>query len=218
MLKMNEISNHEKWCGEWRKKFLNITQSELKKRLPELKEEGDWLTLFQFARKFGVNKKDGQIVAMEDEKAVSCYEKLNIYTLLGHESSSAKYEDKWVKFDELKGTSIFSKAFKEGITEPFAKTFTGHMKELEEAFKKLNGKKLSWSDVGYEIKSFECIPIRFFFWEGDEEFPAQGNLLFDASATDYIHGESIVTIASVGLERLAQFAEVSKDRSAFPVF
>ena len=67
----------------------------------------------------------------------------------------------------------------------------------------LGGKKLPWSDMGYELSAFECIPVRFLFWEGDEEFPAQGNLLFDAGVTDFIHGESIVTIASVGLSRLA---------------
>ena len=44
------------------------------------------------------------------------------------------------------------------------------------------------------------------FWDGDEEFPAQVNLLFDRNATDLIHVESVVTIASqlqAHLERLA---------------
>ena len=70
--------------------------------------------------------------------------------------------------------------------------------------------------LGY--KAFECIPVRFLFWEGDEEFPAQGNILFDASATDFIHGESVVTIAVIGLMRLANLAGIAMDRSAFPVF
>ena len=63
-----------------------------------------------------------------------------------------------------------------------------------------------------------CMPVKFLFWEGDDEFQAQGNLLFDASATDFIHVESIVTIAAVGLEKLAKEAGVTLDRSAFPVF
>ena len=40
-------------------------------------------------------------------------------------------------------------------------------------------------------------------------------LLFDAGATDFIHGESIVTIASVGLSRLAGAAGVPMDSAAF---
>ena len=75
--------------------------------------------------------------------------------------------------------------------------------------------KLPWSDVGYELRA---IPIRFLFWEGDEEFPAQANVLFDAGATDFIHGESVVTIASVGLDKIVRAAGVRRDRSAFPLF
>ena len=38
---MEETNNYEKWCEQWREKFLQIDQEELKKRLPELKEEGN---------------------------------------------------------------------------------------------------------------------------------------------------------------------------------
>ena len=42
---MEETNNYEKWCEQWREKFLQMDQEELKKRLPELKEEGNWLTI-----------------------------------------------------------------------------------------------------------------------------------------------------------------------------
>ena len=101
---------------------------------------------------------------------------------------------------------------------PFGRTFNGYKEQLEQAFCKLQGRKIPQSDVGYELNAFACMPVKFLFWEGDDEFQAQGNLLFDASATDFIHVESIVTIAAVGLEKLAKEAGVSLDRSAFPVF
>ena len=120
--------------------------------------------------------------------------------------------------DRLKDTSPFSKAFQEGVTEPFSRMFSGYVKELSQACEKLGGKKLPWSDAGYELKAFDCIPVRFLFWEGDDEFPAQGNVLFDASATDFIHGESVVTIAAIGLDRIVKLAGVPMDRSTFPIF
>lgn len=108
-----EMSNYEKWCEQWRIKFLELDQIVLMKRLPELRDEGEWLTLFYFGRKFGVNRIDGQIIAMEDQKPVSCYEKLNIYTLLGYVSSCARIMGTWVRFDQLKNAAPFSKAFQE---------------------------------------------------------------------------------------------------------
>ena len=40
-----ETNNYEKWCEQWRRRFLKMDQEELKKRLPKLQEEGNWLTL-----------------------------------------------------------------------------------------------------------------------------------------------------------------------------
>ena len=86
--------------------------------------------------------------------------------------------DKWVPFADLRNARPFAPAYKIGETDVFSATFSGHGKELKEAFQKLGGKKLPQGDVGYEIRAFECMPLRFFFWEKDEEFEAQGNILF----------------------------------------
>lgn len=217
-LNTEEMSNYEKWCEQWRLKFMNMDQNVLRTRLPELTEEGEQLTLYHFSRKFGINKTDGSITVLNDHNPISCYEKLNIYTLLGYAVPFALHKENWVRFDQLKNAAPFSKAFQSGIIEPFGKTFDGHTAELEQALIRLHGHKIPYSDVGYEIKAFDCIPIKFLFWDGDDEFPAQGNLLFDASATDFIHVESVVTIAAVGLKKLAELANVPLDRSCFPVF
>ena len=84
--------------------------------------------------------------------------------------------------------------------------FPGMKKNFGSAFGKLGGKELPQGDVGYEIRAFECMPMRFFFWEKDEEFEAQGNILFDYSATDFNHVESAVSIADAGIRRLAELA------------
>ena len=218
MFLKEETNNYEKWCEQWREKFLEMDQEELKKRLPELQEEGNRLTLLHFGRKLGVNKDDGKIVAMEDPDPVTCYEKLNVYTLFGYVSPLAHYRDNWVRFDRLKDTSPFSQAFQAGVIEPFSRMFSGHVQELSHACEQLGGKRLPWSDAGYELKAFSCIPVRFLFWDGDDEFPAQGNVLFDSSATDFIHGESVVTIAAIGLDRIVKLAGVPMDRNTFPIF
>lgn len=212
------ISNYEKICEQWRQRFLKMDPNLLKTRLPELTDEGDWMTLSHFARRFSVNKLDGRIVAPTDSDPVYCYEKLNIYTLFGFVSPLAQFKDRWVKFNQLKGAAPFSRAFHTGVTLPFAKTFNGHMIQLEQAMKSLHGRRLTQSDAGYELDAFACLPVRFLFWDGDDEFQAQANLLFDASATDYIHVESIVTIAAIGLDRLAKQAGLPLDRSCFPIF
>lgn len=207
-------SNYDKWCREWEERFLAMDQEQLMHTLPELKPEGDYLTLLHFNRKYGIHRSTGEICSLE-EAPLSNIIKLNIYTLLGYASPSARLTGEWVPFQSLKNTSPFAPAYQRGVLEPFARIFTGHLDQLEKAFQNLGGLRIPYSDLGYEISAFACIPVRFLFWEGDEEFPAQTNILFDKSATDFIHGESIVSISSVGLMRLAQEAELGLDPRLF---
>ena len=70
--------------------------------------------------------------------------------------------------------------------------------------------------VGLRGEKFtDCIPVKLMFWDGDDEFPAQANLLFDRSATDFIHIESVVTIATELLRQLSEAAELPIPRDTF---
>lgn len=220
------INNYQLWCEQWRERFLKMDQKELQNRLPELQVDEQYLSIVHFGHRFFIDRISGEITLSDGtsisdttalQNQVSCSEKLNIYTLFGYVSENAVFQDNWVKFEKLKGMSPFAPAFQEGVVRPFARMFDGKVEKLREAFQKLGAKELSWSDAGYEFSAFACIPVRFLFWESDEEFPAQANLLFDASATDFIHGESIVTIATIGLARIAEAAGVEMDCGAFQV-
>ena len=57
--------------------------------------------------------------------------------------------------------------------------------------------------------------MQFLFWDGDEEFPAQSNILFDYSVTDYIHVESTVYLAVQGVTSLIEAADVERKGHMF---
>ena len=61
-MKTNEkVSNYIKLCSEWAEKFLQMDKEELKKRLPELKEEDGYLKITHFGVPFGIRLDDGRI-------------------------------------------------------------------------------------------------------------------------------------------------------------
>ena len=211
-------NSYEEICEQWREEFQSINQETLLKKLPELKEEGDWLVLRHFHRKFGVNRDSGEIKPLEDSGHVTCYEKMNLYALFRAPSEGARFQDEWTPFEKLRGTAPFYRSFQANIVQPFARMFQNRMETLTRACLELGGKKLTWSDAGFELKAFDCIPIRFLFWEGDDEFPAQGNLLFDVSAADFIDEKSLIRVSLVGLGRIAERAGISMDPSAFLIF
>ena len=46
------------------------------------------------------------------------------------------------------------------------------------------------------------------FWDGDDEFPAQANMLFDSNITDFMHEENVVGVASDAATFLAEAANL----------
>lgn len=201
---MEGTSNYEKQCEDWRQKFLTMDQEDICRRLPEIKKTEDRLILWHYGREFAVDRNDGRIQGLSDDRKVEIMPKLNIYTLFWYAKKDAVQTGNWIPFRELKGAAPFAAAFQQGILEPLAATFSGHEELLELAVKGLRGMRLSAS--GFQIFAFSCMPVKLNFWDGDDEFPAQANLLFDSSATDFDHVESIVTIAT---EALYQLADVS---------
>lgn len=202
------VNNYEKWCRIWQERFLTLDQSALLRKLPELTVEDDYLTFFYLHRKHGIHRATGQILSFENDEPLSIFARLNIYTLLWYCRENIYLQNNWVPFRSLKDASPFGPAFQKTVIDIYSATFSGHTAELRAAFEKLGGKKLPHSDAGYELQAFACIPVRFLFWDGDDEFPAQSNILFDTSATDCIHVESLVSIADEAVVLLAKLAGI----------
>lgn len=109
-MKEKRASNYEKLCEDWRLKFLELDQEKLCRRLPELKQEGEYLTLFHFGQKYGVHRQTGQIFALSDwlmrggadDKAsealeeVSVNVRLDIYNLFWYSKETAYFQNRWV--------------------------------------------------------------------------------------------------------------------------
>ena len=211
---METTSNYEMLCNQWAETLRAADPEQLTALLPELRREDRCLTAVHFGRTFRLDLDSGAITAADGGPA-SIYERLNIYTLLGYCREGARLTGQWVPFRDVQGAGPFAPAFDRSVLRPFAATFTGRIDDLRTAAMALGGTPLPHSDAGFLLHAFECIPMEFLFWEGDEEFPAQANILFDSGVTGFIHVESTVSLASVGITRLAQAAGLPLAGSTF---
>ena len=62
-------------------------------------------------------------------------------------------------------------------------------------------------DAAFLFYAVPQIPLRLIFWDADEEFPAQTQVLVDSRITDYLHYESVGCVISDLLERLESSPE-----------
>jgi len=202
------VNNYEMWCQEWQRRFLTLDQNALLRRLPGLTVEDDYLTFSYLHQKHGVHRTTGDLICYEHEDPLTIFARLNIYNLFWYCRDNARIQGNWLPFKNLRDASPFGPAFQKTVLDIYSATFSGHTEELRSAFEKMGARKLPSSDVGYEIRAFDCIPVRFLFWDGDDEFPAQSNILYDASAVDFIHVENLVSIADEAILLLSKLSGV----------
>ncbi len=103
---------------------------------------------------------------------------------------------KWISFKELPGGQIYITPFNNRAVRPLVKLFGHDPEGLIRAGLALGGWKENLGNAGVVVPVFPMLPVAYVIWEGDEEFAASGNILFDQSASDYLPLEDCAVIAS----------------------
>ncbi|GHU60255.1 hypothetical protein FACS1894171_0990 [Clostridia bacterium] len=84
------------------------------------------------------------------------------------------------------------------MTEPLTREFGGDVEKLKKAAARIGGEYLGPNSSGAHIWQFEAlpkIPIRLEFYEADDEFPAEAQILFESSAGKFMEFECLAFLA-----------------------
>lgn len=108
------------------------------------------------------------------------------------------------------GGSIYCPSFKLRAVDPMVKTFANQGELFARAASRLGGIPEAMGDRSYTLKVFPLVPVTYVVWAGDDEVPASGTILFDASVADFLPVEDIVLAASFGTYRLVGAAKEAK--------
>ena len=110
--------------------------------------------------------------------------------------------DNWVSYREIPGASFYYSAFVKRAIDPLKKVFGQNVDGLARAGKILGGKTIDTGDAGYEFRLFPNIPVRLILWAGDDEFPAEANIVFNENIKDLLSPEDIAWLAGMLVYRL----------------
>ena len=198
------VDHYELTCENWRNKFLEMDQEELIRRF-SLEADEKALYIPYFSQIYRIDRTTGMTTLTDDpEKRLKFNTIITIYNLFYYAKPQAKVCGTFVPFRHVKRAAPFDPTFQRTILKPLAQTFNGHIQELEKACLALHGTPISQGDVGYVIHAFPWMPLTVIFWDGDEEFDAQANMLFDAEITNFLHEETVVCVASDFARRLGE--------------
>jgi hypothetical protein len=104
---------------------------------------------------------------------------------------------KIITFRELPEGKVYSPTFSKRTIKPLIDNFGEEPQRLLEISQKLGGLKADYGDAAVTISAFSRVPIIIVLWQGDDELAPQGNILFDASVSDYLSTEDITTICEI---------------------
>lgn len=129
------------------------------------------------------------------------------YLLLGPEREPAG--DNWVTYKDFKDAAPFVDGFISNTGKALAKEFSGRIDDLGKACQQLGAGRADL-ELSYQIVCrFEVlpkIPILLLFNDEDEEFPAQGAVLFQQKAAGYLDMECLAILGWLLTDALIQAA------------
>ena len=103
-----------------------------------------------------------------------------------------------VAYRELKGAGFYEPAFNARAVRPLVKRFGSNPSALLEAGKVLGGTPSDVGDFSVTLYPLPYVPVTYAVWTGDDELPPGGNVLFDETASGWLHAEDLVVLASLG--------------------
>ncbi len=108
----------------------------------------------------------------------------------------------WVSYREIPGGAFYFGAFIKRAVEPLKKVFGQNLSGFSRAAGKLHAKEIESGDAAYEFKVLPAVPLQLILWTGDEEFPAEANILFDSTIGQILSPEDVAWLAGMVVYRL----------------
>lgn len=204
--KPQKQSNYDKVIEEWRLRFLKMDQEALIEKF-QLESDEMAVYLTYFNHKMRIDRFTGVITYLEEPQKIAGFNTcMDVYNLFHYSIDIPVASGILVPFRQVKRVYPFEAAYKRTVLKTLQETFSGHVEELKKACEKLGGKPLPQGDAGYQLSVYPFLDIAVYFWDGDDEFEAQANMLFDSNITDFLHEENVVCVAADAVYYLTEAA------------
>jgi hypothetical protein len=104
----------------------------------------------------------------------------------------------WIAYQEVPDGKFYLDAFLKRAKIPMVQAFGNRPEVLIKlATESLGATPFDYGDLSVKIRALPMVPVALILWKGDEEFPPEGNILFDRSISDIFSAEDIAWLAGM---------------------
>jgi len=112
----------------------------------------------------------------------------------------------WISYREIPGAAFYFGAFVKRAVEPLKKVFGMNIAGFSKAARQLNAAGMDMGDAAFEFKVLPFVCLQLIIWSGDDEFPAEANILFDQNIGRILPPEDVAWLAGMVVYRLMALA------------
>jgi hypothetical protein len=153
---------------------------------------------------------DIEMSLMDSEEVIPLRDKILILHYLS-QAKGTPLTNKIISYKELPEGSNYFPTFSKRTIKPILDHFGKEPERLVDVAAKFGGHKVDYGDVAVTINAFPRVPITFVLWKGDEDFPPEGNILFDSTIPDYLSTEDINVLCEAIAWRLVRLKAAGGD-------
>ena len=133
-------------------------------------------------------------------------EVMTLFDVLCYAKEGASLSGRWVSLAAL-GNNVHGGQTTSGMFSQALERIARREEGLASVLEHMGGVRMPKGEPGYVIPVFPFLPVYVQYWRGDEEFPPQLLLLWDANTTEYLHYETVYYLTDFLLRRLVTLLE-----------
>lgn len=153
------------------------------------------LRLALLGKEYVVSVPGYQVRAAADGKETSSFISSLILTYLANADGTPP-SGTWIGFRDLPDGMFYVQAFQGYSGGRLVRELAGGLDAFKCAAQAVGGRPLDLGSAAYAFEVLPQVHLAVVYWEGDEEFPAQAQVLFDATATRYLPTDGLAILGS----------------------
>jgi hypothetical protein len=169
-------------------------------------DQDDNLCLEFMRRAYVIDQNEWTIKRADDAAAPALLVQSLILTHLYMADGSLPL-DRWMGFRELPDGLFYASAFQGYTGAELVRDLNGDVALFKQASEKLQGAPLAIGDAGYVFQVLPRLKLAVVMWAGDDDFPAQAQVLFQETAAHYLMTEALAIVGSLLIGQIVKAAK-----------
>jgi len=153
----------------------------------------DIIRLDYLGRTYRITRPEAAISFNDSDEEVPIKDRILILHYL-LSATGTSLSGRMLAFREVPNGGNYFDVFTKRAIKPFLNRFGAEPESMVTVAGKLGGRRTDYGDAAVIFDAFPRVPVTFVLWRADEEFPAQGSILFDDSVSDYLSSYALTEL------------------------